>query len=207
MLKEVERRLGYELTIYQGSYNAGGVAQSAGTHDGGGAVDVWAREPENVVRVMRQVGFAAWIRNPEQGDWNWHIHGIAIADKQMSAGAASQVRAYYAGLNGLANGAADYHWRPSPIPVFEYWRIFKVSNKGVRHQFMTNKPVKRVGVKRIQRALNSKLNAGLKVDGIAGPATRSVYKRWEEKLGYKEPNGIPNKHSLRKLGVGIFSVK
>ena len=35
-----ESILGYQLSFAQGSYNAGGVAASVGTHDGGGAVDV-----------------------------------------------------------------------------------------------------------------------------------------------------------------------
>src|SRR5690606_37754794 len=40
MLAAAEEILGFDIVVTQGSYNAGGVAASAGTHDGGGAVDI-----------------------------------------------------------------------------------------------------------------------------------------------------------------------
>jgi hypothetical protein len=58
MLTDVESRLGYDLTVLQGSYNAGGVSQSAGTHDGGGAVDLAPYDWKNKVAALRRVGFA-----------------------------------------------------------------------------------------------------------------------------------------------------
>lgn len=107
MMNRVERRLGRsaDLTLYQGSYNTS-VGASAGTHAGGGAVDV-ASSDWAVAKAMRQEGFAAWVRSPSEGPWAWHIHAIAIGDREMSSAARSQVAAYFAGRNGLANNRAD----------------------------------------------------------------------------------------------------
>lgn len=72
MLAEAERLLGFRLVLGQGSYNPGGDPTSAGTHDGGGVVDVVVTGMStatraDVVRILRTVGFAAWLRSPAQG--------------------------------------------------------------------------------------------------------------------------------------------
>lgn len=116
-----EKRLGYKLTITQGSYRGGsGDPDSAGTHDGGGAVDLVAFDWENKVRVLRGIGFAAYRRLPSEGDWPEHVHAVLIGNKKLSASAARQVQAYLDGRNGLANNGPDPHRRPSPIPVFKW---------------------------------------------------------------------------------------
>jgi peptidoglycan hydrolase-like protein with peptidoglycan-binding domain len=112
MLTEAERRLGRTLVLSQGSYNPGGDPTSAGTHDGGGVVDIDVRgmtaaTRTSVVRALREVGFAAWVRNPTQGSWPWHIHAAAISDPDLSSQAQHQVGDYYLGRNGLANRGAD----------------------------------------------------------------------------------------------------
>ncbi|RLP96493.1 peptidoglycan-binding domain-containing protein [Micromonospora sp. CV4] len=111
MLLEAERLLGRQLTITQGSYSSGN-SSSAGTHDGGGALDLSVSGLSTtyrttVVRQLRRVGFAAWLRTPSQGDWPYHIHAIALADTDQSAAAQHQAGDYYLGLNGLANRGAD----------------------------------------------------------------------------------------------------
>ena len=100
--------------LIQGSY-APGLGASFGTHDGGGAVDVWTIDPETgellsdiegMVWAMRQSGFAAWFRPANmlyQGMYP-HIHAIAIDDADISAAAYDQIHAphgYFAGRNGL----------------------------------------------------------------------------------------------------------
>lgn len=118
---EAEKRLGYELSITQGSYNAGAVSASAGTHDGGGVIDLRAWDWPNKVRVLRDVGFAAWYRDPSEGPWPAHIHAVLIGNERLAPSAARQVEAYYAGRNGLANYGPDtFNYRPSPIPVFRW---------------------------------------------------------------------------------------
>ena len=112
MLLAAEGSLGRHLVLSQGSYNPGGDPTSAGTHDGGGVVDIsvdgmGSSTRRQVVRALRVVGFAAWLRNPDQGDWPWHIHAAAISDTDLSSQAQHQVGDYYLGLNGLANHGPD----------------------------------------------------------------------------------------------------
>jgi hypothetical protein len=112
MLAEAQRLLGFALVLDQGSYNPGGDPTSAGTHDGGGVVDISvagmsATRRTAVARALRQVGFAAWIRDPSQGDWPWHIHAVAINDTDLSSQAQHQVGDYYLGMNGLADRGPD----------------------------------------------------------------------------------------------------
>ncbi|WP_412543158.1 peptidoglycan-binding protein [Longispora sp. K20-0274] len=126
MLAESERLLGFHLTLSQGSYNPGGDPTSAGTHDGGGVVDVnvdgmTADTRTAVARALRQVGFAAWVRSPSQGDWPWHIHAAAISDTDLSTQAQNQTGDYYLGLNGLANHGADDGPR-IPIQTWEEYQ-------------------------------------------------------------------------------------
>lgn len=111
MLALAARWAGVTISLTQGSYNAGGVSASAGTHDGGGAVDInvnnWSSSTRaKVVLALRKAGFAAWLRTPAQG-FAYHIHAIAIGDVEASRGAKNQVQSYFNGRNGLANNGAD----------------------------------------------------------------------------------------------------
>ncbi|SPL93343.1 unnamed protein product [[Actinomadura] parvosata subsp. kistnae] len=126
MLTEAERLLGRELVLDQGSYNPGGDPTSAGTHDGGGVVDVSvagmsAATRTAVVRALRVVGFAAWVRSPRQGDWPWHIHAVAISDPSLSSQAQHQVGDYYLGLNGLADRGED----DGPAVTIRTWEEYR----------------------------------------------------------------------------------
>jgi peptidoglycan hydrolase-like protein with peptidoglycan-binding domain len=126
MLDEAERRLRRDLVLEQGSYNPGGDPTSAGTHDGGGVVDISVAGMTSatrtaVARAQRNVGFAAWVRTPSQGDWPWHIHAAAISDTDLSTQAQHQVGDYYLGLNGLANHRPDDGPR-IPIRTWEEYR-------------------------------------------------------------------------------------
>jgi hypothetical protein len=99
------------VVLTQGSYSTS-VGASAGTHAGGGALDVRARDltgsqRDSVVWALRRIGFAAWLRTPSQGDWPYHIHAVAIGDKKLSDAAKAQVTAYKNGRNGLANNGPD----------------------------------------------------------------------------------------------------
>src|SRR5690606_21435164 len=86
------------FSLSQGSFSAG-VAASAGTHGGGGVVDI-ASGSNALVGALRAVGFAAWLRTPAEG-FSTHIHAVALGDPTVSAGAAAQIQAYLAGRNGL----------------------------------------------------------------------------------------------------------
>ncbi len=126
MLAEAKRVLGRDFELDQGSYNPGGDPTSVGTHDGGGVVDISvegmnAATRTAVVRVLRLVGFAAWLRSPQQGDWPWHIHAVAISDTDLSSQAQHQVGDYYLGLNGLANRGPD----DGPRTTIRTWEEYR----------------------------------------------------------------------------------
>lgn len=115
-----EERLGYPLTILQGSYNKGGVAASAGTHDGGGCVDLAPWDWEHKVRVLRELGFAAWYRPARKGVWPAHIHAVLIGNERLAPLAKQQVDAYRRGRDGLAGNGYDSFWRPKVIKSAAY---------------------------------------------------------------------------------------
>ncbi|MBR7744171.1 peptidoglycan-binding protein [Phycicoccus sp. BSK3Z-2] len=126
MCLEAERRAGRTFLVEQGSYNVGGDPTSAGTHDGGGALDLDAEALSDgqrtvAVRSLREVGFAAWLRSPAQGDWPWHIHAVAMSDTDLSSAAQHQVGDYVLGRNGLANRGPDDGPR-IPIHTWEEYR-------------------------------------------------------------------------------------
>ena len=123
----------WNFSLVQGSYNPGGVGASAGTHDGGGVVDVSvgglsSTQMWEEVRALRTVGFAAWLRTPAQG-FDYHIHAVAIADPdiwQQDGGhvARDQVCSFWRGHNGLAGDGLDN--TPSAYRVsFTWWEKYK----------------------------------------------------------------------------------
>lgn len=117
-LEEAERRLGYTLTLTQGSYNTT-VKASAKTHWEGGVVDLAPFDHENKVRVLREIGFAAWYR-PRSSSWPPHIHAVLIDHGNLHPQAKAQVDQYRKGTDGLAGHRHDPTPRPDPIPVFRY---------------------------------------------------------------------------------------
>lgn len=124
MIKAAQKRADVNFTITQGSYNTDN-GSSAGTHDGGGAVDLSVRglpNPRQAVKALRQVGFAAWHRTPDQGPWAAHIHAIAISDTAMSPEAQAQVGDYFKGRNGLADHGEDHGPKVKKVTWEEYQR-------------------------------------------------------------------------------------
>ena len=208
MLREAENRLGFGLNVVQGSYNRGGVSASAGTHDGGGAIDVSVRglssaQIKEVVYRLRQVGFAAWYRSSSEGPWAPHIHAIAIGDPELSSGARSQVSAYYARLSGLASRRSDTGPRLNPIPTWPV-KLSPISLGRLIFQYKAKKKRSVPAVKKVQELLNYKNKAGLIVDGIFGPKTVDAYKDWEKKVGAPKADGHPGEYSLDKLIAGWY---
>ncbi|MQA77359.1 MAG: peptidoglycan-binding protein [Streptosporangiales bacterium] len=123
MIKEAEGKAGENLTLTQGSYTSE-TGASAGTHDGGGAVDIsisGVSDVDGTVTALRQVGFAAWHRTPAQG-FDHHIHAVAISDTDMSPEAQAQIGDYYKGLNGLAGHGADDGPQVAKVTWEEYKR-------------------------------------------------------------------------------------
>ena len=111
MLTQASSILGAPVRLDQGSYSTSDPT-SAGTHAGGGAVDInvdgWsAARRRTVTGVLRSIGFAAWLRSPAEGDWPWHIHAVAISDPDLAPQAQAQVGDYFLGRNGLKNNGPD----------------------------------------------------------------------------------------------------
>jgi hypothetical protein len=104
--------LGYVLPLMQGSFNPG-VSASAGTHDGGGAVDVGLNAGADSfavqvakVKALRRAGFRAWRRTPAQG-FPYHVHCILAGDPWLSPAAAAQLVQWDNRQNGLADHGPD----------------------------------------------------------------------------------------------------
>jgi LysM repeat protein len=120
MLQAAARQFGGPFALTQGSYNRG-VSASAGTHDGGGVVDIsvnnmTAARRQEAVQCLRRAGFAAWLRTPSQG-FAYHIHACAIGDREMASAAKNQVQSYFNGRDGLARNGADTN-PPRPWPAW-----------------------------------------------------------------------------------------
>lgn len=103
MFHKAEQLAGSNMTISQGR---GGATTSAGTHLGGGVIDIRvvdapARTSARLA-ALRKVGFAAWYRN---WDGNQHIHAIAVGDPWVAYGAhrsLCQVHQFRFGGEGLS---------------------------------------------------------------------------------------------------------
>lgn len=93
--------------------HGGGAVASAGVHDGTSALDLSTRgmtrtQALYLVRCMRRVGFAAWLRLFLAGVWPEHIHALLIGSKGLPRLAVNQVKSYLAGRTGLVGNAVDH---------------------------------------------------------------------------------------------------
>lgn len=111
--------LGFTPTITQGGWMGPAAAKLSGpTHDGD-AIDerVWDRtqsEVEDMVRVARALGAAAWLRNKQHGGFtDPHVHLVPGRWAHPSPAALKQWDACKNGRDGLAGNRADYH--PYPL--------------------------------------------------------------------------------------------
>ena len=125
MFREAQR-LGGPMRITQGSYSTG-VSASAGTHNGGGVLDLSTRgltrsQINRRVRALRTVGFAAWHRTPADG-FSSHIHAVAVKCPDLAPLAALQVVDLRRGRNGLRGHGLDRH-RGMGIKV-RSWEAYK----------------------------------------------------------------------------------
>jgi hypothetical protein len=115
--------------LTQGSYNDA-VAESFGTHAGGGVVDIsvlgqnaegvwYVHDTEPMIRALRLAGFAAWVRqyNDVYPGSPIHIHAVAVGDAELSPAAIEQLTGpvgYFRGFDGLPNDppGLDRHGGP-----------------------------------------------------------------------------------------------
>lgn len=185
---------GVNFEYAQGSYN-GSVSQSGGTHNLGGVVDIrsiplrtYAKKMA-VVKALRVVGFAAWLRPYVPNLWGEHIHAVSIQDGGerdrglLSYAAHAQVVAYYDGKDGLARGGPDPHAGLGISPrTWEWW----LDRPVVHWSKMGRGKPKSPEVAIVQRHLNRYVGGTpLKVDGVWGPATGRKWARAVVKSGGK----------------------
>ena len=137
MLQAADTMVPWTIVVSQGSYCLGKkscAAASAGTHDGGGAIDVrvsglTTTQRWQTVRALRSAGFAAWLRTRSQCTcWSDHIHAIAIGDtdvwqKNGKYGNRDQVADYYVGRNGLSGHARDNTPAQYRVPFTVWERV------------------------------------------------------------------------------------
>lgn len=119
---EAERLLDYQLTVVQG---IGGAAASSGTHLEGRAVDLASWDAARKVRVLRDLGFAAWYRPELPGVWGPHVHAVLILESRdnrrgLAPAGFDQIGKYDRGEDGLANPPTrdPNPYRPSPKAVY-----------------------------------------------------------------------------------------
>lgn len=121
------------LTITQGAYS-NSVSASAGTHDGGGVIDIGAvklspAQRDEAVASLRKVGFAAWLRTPAQSNWPFHIHCVAVGCPDLSGAAKAQVTDYKNNRNGLASHGQDDGPRSWVTVTWEYRKAHPLPRK------------------------------------------------------------------------------
>jgi hypothetical protein len=127
MLAAADDMLSWNITLTQGSYNTSNPG-SAGTHDGGGVIDInvndlGTTQRWELVKALRTVGFAAWLRTPDDG-FAYHVHACGISDPDMSRPARNQILDYHTGRNGLANHGPDN--TPEEYRVdFTWWEKYR----------------------------------------------------------------------------------
>ncbi len=143
MLAHAQELYGGELeltghAITQGSYHDNG-SYSFGTHLGGGAVDLsvmrWGTytvlwdDVGPLLHALRVAGFAAWFRDYGEvyKDSPYHIHAIAIGDRELSREAEAQLTGpagYFRGYSGLPFAEGG---KPTPDryggPILCQWMI------------------------------------------------------------------------------------
>lgn len=127
-LREAEKLYGAPIRISQGSYHVG--ALSAGTHLGGGVLDLSVRglsrsNINRLVRCCRRVGLWAWYRDESSG-FSPHIHLVRVGCRDLNPIAAQQIVAARAGYNGLGHlgmAGKDRH-RGMHLPVIS-WRYYR----------------------------------------------------------------------------------
>ncbi|WP_419997341.1 peptidoglycan-binding domain-containing protein [Streptomyces boninensis] len=220
MLREAERIGGFKLRIVQGSFNRGIVA-SAGTHDGGGAMDISVRgltreQIRHRVVSLRKAGWAAWRRTAPPFTAP-HIHAIAIGDRDLAPAAARQVAAYKNKKNGLANNGPDPDPRVDPKffsaaflaryvtradrKVFADHSILAfVSKKFEETKKQVTSASSRRHIELVQGALKEVGLYPFRVDGEWGPKTHKGYRDWRTRLGVKNATGVVGRPGLEALG-------
>lgn len=109
----------WSLTITQGSFS-GGVAASAGTHNGADGQDLTPNEEKAKEKFLRILGCMHYIRPAIPKVWSRHNHGGRDYSTGGSAGFKAQLAAYHRRENALANRGRDTGYRMMVFPKHVY---------------------------------------------------------------------------------------
>lgn len=116
---EVEKDLGYELTVIKAHDVAAPGTVSSTTHNGTGVADLSAFDAKHKMPALKRRGFAPYHRTKADG-FPEHLHVILRGKGHgLDPLAQAQVDDWMATppKNGLANHGPDRDpWRPSPLP-------------------------------------------------------------------------------------------
>lgn len=109
-----DNKLGFKLTVTQGSYMSEEAAEASGTtHNDGGVLDlrVWDLPKritiDMVLKEYREAGIILWLRTKAQGFDEIHFHGLDRGNPRMSPSAKRQEQSFLNGGNGLASNGPD----------------------------------------------------------------------------------------------------
>ena len=117
---------GLTISPSQGSWS--GVAASAGTHTGAGAVDIRTKHLTQeqrvaLVRALKDAGQACWFR-PDNWDGRGggqHIPCLDIGGQTgMERGAKNQIKSFDLKRDGLRSNRADNTYRPNPKVEYSF---------------------------------------------------------------------------------------
>lgn len=206
MMDIVALRTQPKIVPTQGSFSTD-VKASGHTHDGSGAIDLSVKGLTNpransIVKVMRQVGFAAWHRLKSDGFDIAHIHGIAVDSPGLSPAAANQVDQLRNGEDGLKNAGPDPH-AGMHLPVISFETFLAKTNTGAVVDLSdVIAQVTKTG------EVTAAVSAALVAMGLE--PTRAGYAQVQQILGFsgQGADGIPGGRSLRRLGDAFgFTVK
>lgn len=134
--------------IWQGGYRGGATAASAGTHDGGGVLDL-AQNDEKVILLERQMGAAGWYRDPSTG-LSGENHLVLIGCPHHPK-ADYQVTAYKAGYDGLGDG----YKRRDPGPRVSPIRTWSQGVAWAKTQLQEDDVISDKDIQRIAAAIHS----------------------------------------------------
>lgn len=191
-----------------GSYQTSTTA-SAGTHAGGGAIDIDLRavpadKRKWVADKGRTVGLqVAWHRNAISGLWTWHAHALDPACPNLAKAAVGQCYEVFSGGDGLVGTKPDGNTRAN---ISELQAVFKARLISVVAQITEDAKV-RLLQQAVRRPVDGVWDVQTDIDlrntraEAQGKFTGVYFKRW---------NLVQRKRMQRTWGVaqdGIWGPK
>jgi hypothetical protein len=165
------------------------------------SLGVWLHQrhgiPLRICRTHDDPGFGYHSLFPQ-----WSTSGTACPGKARTAQFREVV---FPGIVARAKGGtAPGTAKPAPAkPSTPSIDLSKLVTAAKTDPPKSGTPVSYSGVKTVERALVAEgLLAARYADGHYGTTTRTAYRRWQERLGYRgaDADGIPGRTSLERLG-------